>query len=65
MSRMPTRKSPRLRFDDDDEVQEVSLPQKVIDLIDLASKNGAAESTVNFGTLPEPVTTTTTKRRRR
>jgi hypothetical protein len=53
----------RLHFEDDDEVQEVPPPPKVIDLIDLTSEHGASESTVNTGTLPVPVTTTATTRR--
>jgi hypothetical protein len=65
-SRTPTRKSPRLHIDDDDddEVQEVPLPQKVIDLIDLTGEDGAAESTVNIGTLPVPFATTAPTQRR-
>ena len=63
-SRTLTRKSPRLHIEDDDEVQEVSPPPKVIDLIDLTSEHGAAESTTNTGTLPGHITTTVTTRRR-
>ena len=63
-SRTPTRKSPRLHIEDDDEVQEVPPPPKVIDLIDLTSEVGAAESTENIGNLPVPVTSTATTRRR-
>jgi hypothetical protein len=64
MSRTPTRKSPRLNINDDDEVQEVLPTKKVIDLIDLTSKDGTAEPTVNIGTLPVTVTTTATTQRR-
>ena len=63
-SRAPTRKSPRLHLEEEDEVQEVPPPPKVIDLIDLTSEPGAIESTANTGTLLAPVTTTAPTRRR-
>ena len=63
-SRTPTRKSPRLYIEDDDEVQEVLPPPKVIHLIDLTSKDGAAETTADVGNLPVPVTSTATARKR-
>ena len=63
-SRTLTRKSPRLHIEDDDEVQEIAPPPKVIDLIDLTSEHRAAESTANTGTLLAPATTTATTRRR-
>jgi hypothetical protein len=63
-SRTTTRNSPRLYIEDNDEVQEVPLPPKVIDLIDLTSEDGAAESTANIGNLPVPVTSTATTQKR-
>jgi hypothetical protein len=63
-SRTSTRKSPRLHIEDDDEVQEVPTPPKVIDLIDLTSEDGAAESNAHIGNLPVPVTSTATAQRR-
>ena len=63
-SRTPTRKSPRLHIDEDDEVQEVPPPPKVIELVDLTSEDGAADSTMNMGNLQEPVATTAPTRRR-
>jgi hypothetical protein len=63
-SMAPTRKSPRFHIEEDDEVQEVPPPPKVMHLIDLTSEHGAAEVTENTETLPVPVTTTTAKRRR-
>ena len=63
-SRAPTRKSPRLHIEEEDEVQEVPPLPKVIDLIDLTSEPGATESTANTGTLIAPATTTAPTRRR-
>ena len=63
-SRAPKRKSPRLHIEDDDEVQEVPPPPKVIDFIDLTSEPQGTESTANTGTLSAPVATTATTRRR-
>ena len=59
-SRVPTRKSPRLHIEEDDEVEEVPPPPKVIDLIDLTREPGAIESAANTGTLLAHVTTTAT-----
>ena len=64
-SRTPTRKSPRLHIDEDDEVQEVPPPPKVIELVDLTSKDESADSTMNMETLTEPVATTAPTQRRR
>jgi hypothetical protein len=63
-SRAPKRKSPRLHIEDNDEVQEVPPPPKVINLIDLTGEPGATEYMANTGTLLAPVTTTATTRRR-
>ena len=63
-SRAPTRKSPRLHLEEEDEVQEVPSQPKVIDPIDLTNEPGATESTANTGTLLAPVTTTAPTRRR-
>ena len=63
-SRAPTRKSPRLHIVEEDEVQEVPPPPKVIDLIDLTSEPEGTESTANTGTLLAPVSTTAPTRRR-
>ena len=63
-SRAPTRKSPRLHLEEEDEVQEVPPPPKVIDLIDLTNEHEATESNANTGTLQAPATTTAPTRRR-
>jgi hypothetical protein len=62
-SRTPTRKSPRLYIEDDDEVQEVPPPPKVIHSIDLTSEDRAAQCTANIKNLPVPVTSTATSQR--
>ena len=63
-SRTPTRKSPRLHIDEDDEVQEVPPPPKVIELVDLTSEDGAVNTTMTLKTSTEPVATTAPTRRR-
>jgi hypothetical protein len=63
-SRTPTRKPPRLHIEDDDEVQEVPPPSKVIELIDLTSEDAAADSNANIGNLPVLATTRTRGRPR-
>ena len=63
-SRAPTRKSPRLHIEEEDEVQEVPPSPKAIDLIDLTSEPEGTESTANTGTFSAPVATTTPTRRR-
>ena len=63
-SRTPTRKSPRLHIDEDDEVQEVPPPPKVIELVDLTSADGAVHTTVTMETSTAPVPTTAPTRRR-
>ena len=63
-SRTPTRKSPRLHIDEDDEVQEVPPPPKVIEFVDLTSADGAVNTTVTMEKSTEPVATTAPTRRR-